>query len=324
MKTTYLGTELRSPVIVGSSPYTSTPWGVERCADAGAGAVVLKSIFEEQILHETAALERESQSPYGDAAAYLERYLGDDYRSRFLTLVADAVRRVDIPVIASINCIGDDDRWIDYAAAMTAAGAYAVELNIFLQPAEIRTSAAELEQRYVNIARKVAERIEAPVSVKLPMRFTNLYRVADALLGAGVRGAVLFNRYFEPDVDIDRIAFVEGSPYSHPSELRNALRTAAVASALLPQLDFALSTGIHDGEAAVKALLCGARAVQLCTALHHEGYGVIGRIGRAIDLWAERHGFASIDEFRGRLDRRRCDTPLFERVQYMKYFPEEP
>ncbi len=323
MKTAYLDLELRSPVIVASSPYTATLAGLERCAAAGAGAVVLKSIFEEQILHETVALEREAASMYGDTSEYLERYLDDHYRAQYLALLSDTAARLGIPVVASINCIADDDRWIDYAALTAEAGAAAIELNIFIQPTDRHAAAADLERMYAEIAGKVTARVSIPVSVKLAMRFTNLLHVADMLLSRGVRGAVLFNRFFEPDVDIERIAFTESDPYSHPSELRNVLRTVAMASAALPQLDFAVSTGVHDGPAAIKALLCGARAVEICTAIHRGGYEAIGRIGRCIDEWAARQGFDSIEAFRGRLSFDRCDSPLFQRVQYMKYFPSE-
>lgn len=323
MKTSYLDLELRSPVIVASSPYTATTAALERCAAAGAGAVVLKSIFEEQILHETIALEREAASMYGDTAEYLERYLDDQYRAQYLAMLSDAASRLGIPVIASINCIAADGRWIDYAAQTAEAGAAAIELNIFIQPTDRHLSAAVLEGMYAEIAGKVTAAVSIPVSVKLATRFTNLLHVADMLVSRGVRGAVLFNRFFEPDVDIDRIAFTEGDPYSHPTELRNVLRTVAIASAALPQMDFAVSTGVHDGEAAVKALLCGARAVEVCTAIRHEGYEVIGRIDRFIDEWAARQGFDSIEAFRGRLSFDRCESPLFPRVQYMKYFPSD-
>lgn len=321
MKTTYLGLELPSPVIAGSSPYTASLSNLERCAAAGAGAVVLKSIFEEQILHESASMERYSESVYGDAAGYLERYLGEDYKARTLQLLRDASSRLAIPVIGSINCIGTDDRWTEYAAAMEQAGAAALELNIFLQPTDPRMPAATIEGNYLEIAAKVTARVTIPVAVKLPLRFTNMLHVADGLLARGVRGAVCYNRFFEPDIDIERIAFTESSPYSEPAELRNVLRSVGIASAVLPQLDFAVSTGVHDGPAAVKALLCGARAVEICTAIHNTGYEAFGRINSFIDAWAADHGFRDIGEFRGRLDFRNHPTELYQRVQYMKYYP---
>lgn len=321
MKATYLGLELASPVIVSSSPYTATLANIEKCAANGAGAVVLKSIFEEQILRHAASLEQISDSPYGDAGDYLQRYLGEDYKAGFLQLIADARAAVRIPVIASINCVAAGDEWIEYAAAMADAGASAIELNIFIQPVDAARSSQELERFYVTIAQRVSAAVKIPVSVKLAMRFTNVVAMANALESVGVKGAVLFNRFFEPDVDVERMTYVDGSPYSEASELRNVLRTTAICAGALPRMDFSVSTGVHDGEAAVKALLCGAAAVQVCTAIHRDGFGAIARMNDWIDAWAARHGVTALDDFRGRLDFRNCDSDLFQRVQYMKYFP---
>jgi hypothetical protein len=159
--------------------------------------------------------------------------------------------------------------------------------------------------------------------VKLPMRLTNVLAVADSLLARGARGVVMFNRFFEPDIDVERMAFVNGNPFSEPAELRNVLRSVALCSTALPQLDVAVSTGVHDGEAAVKALLCGANAVQVCSAIHEKGFGVIAGINRFIEQWAERHGFESLGEFRGRMDYGNAESDVYQRVQYMKYFPHD-
>ena len=318
MKAKDLGLELSSPVIVSSSPYTSTVQHVEQCARQGAGAVVLKSIFEEQILREAASLER--MQGYGDAGEYLERYLGDAYKNEFLQLVQGAAA-TGVPVIASINCVGAGDAWVEYARSMQQAGAAALELNIFLLPTDRHASAQQLEQAYADIVRKVAAEVTIPVSVKLPMRLTNVLAVGDALLARGARGVVLFNRFFEPDIDIEKMSFVAGDPFSQPSELRNVLRSTALCAHALPQLDVAVSTGVHDGEAAVKALLCGAAAVQVCTAIHLHGYEAIGTISRFVDEWAARHGFDTLDAFRGRMDYGSAEGDVYQRVQYMKYFP---
>ncbi len=322
MKTTYLGLELRSPVIVATSPYTADAKNIERCVRHGAGAVVIKSIFEEQIVRQAAALSNLSpDAGMGDAGEYLERYLGDEYLTRHLQILT-AARETGVPVIGSINCIAGSDGWADYAVAMKQAGASALELNIFLQPTDRHLSAVELERTYADTVCKVAEAVAIPIAVKLPQRLTNVLAVADSLLGCGARGVVLFNRFFEPDIDIEQLAFTVGSPYSHSSELRNVLRTIALCATAVPQLDIAVSTGVHDGKAAVKALLCGARAVQLCTAIHLFGYPIIGEVDAFIDAWADRHGFASIEEFRGRMDYGHAADDTYQRTQYMKYYRE--
>jgi len=325
MKTCYLGLELRSPVVIASSPYTAQAAHIEHCAAQGAGAVVLKSIFEEQILRHAAWLERSSAAAApasADAGEYLERYLGDAYRADYLHLIGRA-RDTGIPVIASINCLGRDPSWMEYAAETERAGASALELNIFLPPADHHAAAAEIERNYAEIVRGVASAVSIPVAVKLPLRLTNFLHTADALLARGARGIVLFNRFFEPDIDIERLAFVPGDPYSHPGELRNVLRSAAFATRALPQLDVAVSTGVHDGEAAVKAILAGARAVEICTAIHRFGYETIGRMNHFIDRWAEVHGFANVEEFRARMDYGDPDDELAQRVQYMRFFPAQ-
>ena len=303
MKAKYLGLDLSSPIVVSSSPYTASIGNVEQCVRNGAGAVVLKSIFEEQIYRQAASLDR--MEGYGDAGEYLERYLGEAYKAELLELVSDAAK-TGIPVIGSINC-----------------AASALELNIFLLPTDRRASAQEIESHYAGIVRKVVAEVTIPVSVKLPMRLTNVLSVGDALLGRGAGGLVLYNRFFEPDIDIEKMCLVNGDPFSEPGELRNVLRSTALCAHALPQLDIAVSTGVHDGAAAVKSLLCGAAAVQVCTAIHKYGYEVIGEMNRFIDAWAARQGFESLDEFRGRMDYGSSEGDFYQRVQYMKYFPHD-
>ena len=247
MKAKYLGLELASPVIVSSSPYTASVQNIERCVREGAGAVVLKSIFEEQILREAASLDR--MEGYGDAGEYLERYLGDAYKGEFLQLVQGAAA-TGVPAIASINCIGAGDAWIEYAEAMQAAGAAALELNVFLLPTDRHAGAQELEQAYADIVRKVAAAVTVPVSVKLPMRLTNVLSVGDALLARGARGVVLYNRFFEPDIDVEKMCFVAGDPFSEPSELRNVLRSPCAAAARRGRFDGrARRRGCREGAA---------------------------------------------------------------------------
>lgn len=318
MKAKYLGLDLSSPVVVSSSPYTASLHNVRQCVSNGAGAVVLKSIFEEQIYRQAASLD--TMQGYGDAGEYLERYLGEAYKAELLELLAGAAE-TGVPVIGSINCAGAGDAWIEYAAAMQQAGASALELNIFLLPTDRLAGAQQIEQQYADIVRKVADAVRIPVSVKLPMRLTNVLSVGDSLLARGAAGLVLYNRFFEPDIDIEKMCFESSDPFSQPSELRNVLRSTALCAHALPQLDIAVSTGVHDGAAAVKALLCGAAAVQVCTAIHKEGFGAIGAINRFIDEWAARQGFDSLGEFRGRMDYGSSEGEFYQRVQYMRYFP---
>lgn len=321
IETSYLGLRLKSPVIAASSPFTSKAERIVELERAGVGAVVLKSIFEEQITGEAASLER--YSDYPEAAEYLSRYIGGDYVRGFADMVAELKRNVEIPVIASLNC-ASDGAWIDYAKTVEQAGADALELNIFIQPHSTEVSGAEIEEIYFRIVGDVAGRIEIPVSVKLAYRFTNVFNVASELYNRGAKGFVLFNRMFEPDIDIDRMEVVAAAPLSEASELRNSIRSIAFASSLMPQADFAVSTGVHNGDDVVKCLLAGANAVQICTALYNGGMKVIGEMNSRVAAWMEDHGYDTVDQFRGLMNARLApDRDAYGRVQYMRFFPSE-
>ncbi len=317
--TTYLGLELPGPVIVGSSPFTADADKIASLAQHGAGAVVLKSIFEEQIAGEAASLER--YSDYPEAADYLHRYIGENNLERHLELIAAAKSRVEIPVIASINCYSDGD-WIEYARRMVDAGADALELNIYLLPTDMNLSSDAIESGYLDTVSRVTAAVSVPVSVKLGMRFTNIGRIAMEAYYRKARGVVMYNRFFEPDIDVDSMRLVStGSALSHPSELRNALRTVAMCSSQLPALDIAVSTGVHSGEDAVKALLAGASAVQVCSTLFLHGLDVIGEINSYLARWMRTHTFPTVGSFRGALSfREYFDKNAYLRVQYMKTF----
>jgi dihydroorotate dehydrogenase (fumarate) len=321
LETTYLGLKLTSPVIAASSPFTSNVERIEKLADAGIGAVVLKSIFEEQIAGETASMER--YSDYPEAADYLSRYVGADYIGGFINMIEEAKKQVSIPIIASINCISDG-AWIDYAQTIEQAGADAVELNIFIQPHTTDLTGADVEALYGRIVENVVSRVSIPVSVKLASRFTNVFNVATALYDRGARGFVLFNRLFEPDIDIDQMEVVASSALSATSELRGSIRSVEFGAALMPQVDFAVSTGVLTGDDVVKCLLAGARATQICTALYNGGSQVVGEMNSRIATWMEKHGYDTIEQFRGLMNARLAtNSDAYGRVQYMRFFPIE-
>lgn len=321
IETTYLGLRLKSPVIAASSPFTSKVDRIVELEKAGVGAVVLKSIFEEQIAGEAASLEQ--YSDYPEAAEYLERYIGGDYVQGFVDMIKELKGRVSIPVIASINC-ASDGAWIDYARTIEQAGADAIELNIFIQPHAADLTAQQVENVYADIVGDVVKKVKIPVSVKLSYRFTNVFNVASGLYNRGAKGFVLFNRMFEPDIDIDRMEVVAAAPLSEASELRNSIRSIAFASSLMPQVDFVVSTGVHTGEDVVKCLLAGAKAVQVCTALYNDGMKVVGEMNSAVAAWMEDHGYDTVKDFRGLMNARLApNSDAYGRVQYMRFFPIE-
>jgi dihydroorotate dehydrogenase (fumarate) len=321
LTTTYLGLKLSSPVIAASSPFTSKVDRIAKLADAGIGAVELKSIFEEQIAGEAASLER--YSDYPEAADYLSRYVGADYVGGFITMIEQLKKEVAVPVIASINCTSAG-AWVDYARTIEAAGADALELNIFVQPHTTGLSAAEVEALYGQIVESVVAQVSIPVSVKLASRFTNVFNVAEALYDRGAKGFVLFNRLFEPDIDIDRMEVTASSALSAAGELRNSIRSVAIGSSLMPQVDFAVSTGVLTGDDVVKCLLAGARATQICTAIYNGGSQIVGEMNARVDSWMDEHGYDTIDGFRGLMNARLApNSDAYGRVQYMRFFPIE-
>lgn len=317
----YLGLELDNPIVAASSPLTASADRIERLAEAGVGAVVLKSVFEEQIAGETAMQQHYDDAP--EAADYLREYLGEDYLKGHLELIREAKRRVSAKVIASINCVGAG-AWLDYARRIEQAGADALQLNIALLPASADETAAEIEKRYLDVVAAVTGAVDIPVSVKLGPRFTNVLNLCREIYYRGAKGVVMFNRFYEPDIRTDDMEFIPSDSLSERSELRNNLRWIALASAEVEALDIAAATGIHTGDDVVKALLAGARAVEVCTAIYRDGVDVVGAMKRGLAAWMDAHNFASVDEFRGRLNaKNHLDDAAFDRLQYMKFFPQE-
>lgn len=317
----YLGLELRNPIIVSSSPFTSSVDKIERIAEHGAGAVVLKSVFEEQINGETSFLERFNDYP--EAADYLHGYISDDYLMSHLDVIYQSKKLVNIPIIASINCTGSG-RWIEYAKKIEQAGADALELNIYILPTNAKESSAEIEQKYLDIVATVTSTISIPVSVKLGVRFTNVLSVAREIYNRNGRGVVLYNRFFEPDIDIKNMTVTSSETISLPGELRNSLRSTALCTAEVPQIDISVSTGVHTGEDVIKSLLVGAKTVQVCSALYIHGINVIADMQKFVGNWMDTNSYATIDEFRAKLSAKdESRSELFQRAQYMRYFPRE-
>lgn len=315
----YLGLDLKNPFVASSSPLTASIEKIEELYKAGIGAVVLKSIFEEQITGEAAVLRR--YNDYAEAAAYLRTYIGSDYVKSFTELIKEAKQRTDIPVIASINC-ATEGKWMDYARKIQEAGADALELNVFFLPTNPKIEGNDIVDKYLHLIEKVVSSVNIPVSVKLSMRFTNILNVTQQIYFRRAKGVVMYNRFFEPDIDIDKMEYVPADGLSSPKELHNSLRDIAVTSAIVPGLDISASTGIHSGEDAVKAILAGAKTVQLCSTILKNGMGAIGRMNDFVVEWMDRNTFDDVSDFCGLMNKKeRLDDPALERVQYMKYFP---
>jgi dihydroorotate dehydrogenase (fumarate) len=314
----YLGLNMRNPVIVSSSGLTSTPDKIRLLEEAGAGAVVLKSLFEEQINYEAGSLIMNHDYP--EAEDYIKNYTKSHSVENYLSLITGAKKLVSIPVIASVNCVSVSD-WTGFSKRIEQAGADALELNVYFLPTDKFTPSADFEQIYFDLARKVTGIVSIPVSIKLGYHFTNVLGIVDRLYSLGVRGAVLFNRFYEPDIDIERMKLTSADVFSTASDLRHSLRWVAMVSDKVKNIDISASTGIHSSEAVVKQLLAGASSVQVCSLLYRKGIGEIAKLTGGLGEWMKRKGYRTIDEFRGRMSYKNIPDPsAYERSQFMKYF----
>jgi dihydroorotate dehydrogenase (fumarate) len=323
ISTTYLGLKLASPIIVGSSGLTDKPEKIVQLEKSGAGAVVLKSIFEEEILMEYEhVLAEETSNRYKDD--YLDYF---DYRIKeinienYLDLIVQTKKQVKIPVIASINC-STSHEWTYFAKRIQDAGADALELNIFILPSILAQSAEHIEQTYLQIIRAVRNEIKIPIAVKMSYYFSNLAGMISELSHCNINGLVLFNRSYSPDIDIDKMEITSSGVFSTPKDLTISLRWIAIMANRV-KCDLAASTGVHDGKAVVKQILAGANAVQVVSAIYEHGPTFIETMNTGLKEWMERKKFKTINDFRGLLSQERQVNPaLFERVQFMKYFSD--
>jgi len=320
LSTTYMGLKLRNPIVVGSSGLTDSGEGVKRCEDAGAGAVVLKSIFEEQILAELEDLRdvgSELEFQHAEAADYITRYGRENAVDHYIELVREARDAVDIPVIASVHCVSPGG-WVEFAERVAAAGADAIELNVYVLPSDITMDGRDYEEIYVDILADVKRASPVPVALKIGRSFSGLAHMAHDLAGAGADALVLFNRFARIDFDTEAMKVMPGPYLSHPDELLVPLRWISILYGRVP-CDMAASTGVHDGTSLLKAILGGAAAAQMCSALYREGVEHIGAVLDGLEQWMDGHDAADIASIRGRMSRASSeDGEAYERVQFMK------
>ena len=317
----YMGLGLKSPVIVSSGPLTQNIVSLKKAEDAGAGAVVLKSIFEEQIEKDVSS-ELESNAEYlGHSEESYAAFSRDRYIDRYMKLLTEAKKTLSIPVIASVNA-KTMDNWIEYAERFVKCGADGIELNYYPISSESGVSGAEVDKKILAFASKARAAIDGPLSIKIGYKYSSLANIISSLDKIGVDGIVLFNRFFRPDIDIEEIQISAGSPVSEPSEYGEALRWIGLMSGEV-KADLCGNTGIHNGETAVKMLLSGAKAVEICTAVIQKGFSVIGEINSFIDDWMGRHGYSSLDDFIGLLSQEHiADGWKWERTQFLKTIGE--
>ncbi|HUT64598.1 MAG TPA: dihydroorotate dehydrogenase-like protein [Spirochaetota bacterium] len=319
LTTIYLGMELRNPVIAGSSGLTNDVENLKELEKYGAGAVVLKSIFEEQILMETQEEVRASDlGIHPEAAGYLTTMTKEHSVYRYLDLIEKAKKAVSIPVIASVNCLTDGE-WTTFAKRIQEAGADALELNILITDYKENDSRT-IEKNYFKIVDKVMGIVDIPIALKVSTLFSNIPQMLTALSRTGAAGLVLFNRYWSPDIDLDEMTITSGSVYSSPDEITVPIRWIGLLSELI-ECDISGTTGVHDGNGVVKLVVAGATTVQVCSALYVNGLEYIGTIVNQVDNWLSAHGYKSLEEIRGLLGSKSpAERKVFGRAQFMKYY----
>lgn len=319
----YLGLTLKNPLIVGSCGLTSSVENIKQIEKNGAAAVVLKSLFEEEILVETEEkLEEAKKNPLiytelSETLDYVDLHTKEDNLRSYLNLIRDAKKETLIPIIASINCISDTE-WIDFASKIQEAGADAIELNIFLNP--VTNENTDFDKTIGKIIKKVLKNVSIPVSVKLSNCFTNLGQTLTKVSESGISGMVLFNRFYATDIDVDYFYLTPANRFSSPDEHVKPLRYIALLADKV-NCSLAASTGIHHGNAFIKQILAGADAVQVVSALYLHGIEHIATILDELEKWMFSKRFNSIGQFKGKMSYKNIPNPsAYERMQFMKHY----
>ena len=325
LKTRYLGLELESPLVPGASPLMEDLSNIKKMEDAGASAVVLHSLFEEQLTHESKELHHyttEGTESFAEALTYFpdpgEFKIGPD---QYLDHIRKAKASVGIPVIASLNG-SSSGGWTKYAKQMAEAGADALELNIYYIPTDPKLTAEDVESTYVDVLKAVKAEVSTPVSVKLSPFFSSLAHTATRLDQAGADGLVLFNRFYQPDIDLDELKVKTNTLLSTPQAMRLPLRWIAILHGHV-QADLAATSGIHTASDCIKMLMAGAKATQLCAVLLKKGIGEIRSIEESMRHWMEEHEYESVEQMQGSMSQQKVDDPsAFERAHYMRALRE--
>jgi dihydroorotate dehydrogenase (fumarate) len=319
--TSYLGLKLKSPIVPSAGPLSEDVSKIKEMEDAGAGAVVLYSLFEEQLEHDALELEHHTSSPaesYAEATSYFPEPF--EYKTgpeEYLEHIRKAKDAVDIPVIASLNgkSLGG---WIDYAKKMEEAGADALELNIYELATDINKRCEEVEKKYIHILRRVSSEIKIPIAVKMHPFFSSVANMANELSKAGANGLVLFNRFYQPDINLETLEVEPNVILSTPMAMRLPLRWIAVLHGRI-KADLAATSGIYSEEDVIKMIMAGANVTQVLACLLKFGIGHIADIIAKMEKWMEEKEYESVDQMRGSMSYMNVDDPSkFERANYMK------
>jgi len=322
LNTVFAGLNLKNPIIAASSGLTQSVSQINELANAGVAAVVLKSIFEEEILMEMEQVQHQmvgQLSVFPETRDFLDEEPHIDLIRDHIQLIAEAKASVNIPIIASINCVSNQ-KWTYIAAEFEKAGADAIELNLFSLPSDMNRPAGEIEQMYLDLVDEVCNSVKIPVILKVSPYFTSLGQMLKKFSLLPIKGIVLFNRYYSPDIDIVHKKLVSSFVLSAPSEIALPLRWTAITSQQL-NISLAASTGIHSTSDVIKLLLAGSSAVQIASVIYESGAEIIGKMLSELQIWMQQNDYHSIGDFKGKLSLgRQNDAAEWERVQFMREF----
>ncbi len=323
LKSYFAGLELRNPIIAASCSLTGSAKNNQSLAEAGVGAIVLKSLFEEDIVREMESLST-STLEHAEAADYMQAYVASNALNNYITLIKESKKLCgETPIIASINC-NTEGEWVNFAKAIAASGADALELNIMSIECSPTAEDGEVERKHIDIARAICSTIEIPVIIKLGAAISNHVSLVSRLLACGVKGIVMFNRLYQTDIDIDQMSYQNGAILGNAQDFATPLRYIAITSAAVAKMPLALSGGVQSGECIIKALLAGASAVEVCSTLYRQGNDVKAWVEAALDKieeWQEKTGYSKVDEYVGAMNNN-SDEHRDEvmRSQFLKHF----
>ncbi len=322
LTTKYLGLNLKSPIVIGSSELNNSVARIKKHEEAGAGAVVLKSLFEEQILMDIDAQRLNNMyNTYDAVEQQLGYYLKKHTIGNYLDLIKEAKAEVNIPIIASINCVSSKE-WIDFAKDVEKAGADALEINMFILPSNADEDSKSIEKKYFDIAQKLTSTVSIPVSLKIGSYFSGLANFVQKLSYTDIKGLVLFNKFYTPTIDIEKEEIVSSSVFSNAEDNSMPLRWIGILNNRV-SCDLASSTGVHTGKEVISNILVGANAVQMVSSIFKNGNEQITKSLAELNDWMDKKGYKTIEEFRGKLSQEEASNPqLLERVQFMKYFAD--
>jgi dihydroorotate dehydrogenase (fumarate) len=322
--TTYMGLKLKNPIVASSSGLTNSLKDIISLEASGVSAVVIKSLFEEEIIMEAEDNMNRMQSSgfiYPETMEYFNFDEIEDPVANFLKLISDSKKAVSIPIIASINCVSAE-KWPEFAKRIQEAGADGIELNIFALPTDFDRSAEETDKFYFDVIERVTKLVTIPVGVKISYYNTSLGSFIKRLSETPIKSVVLFNRFYSPDFDIHNFEFTSSNVFSNPAELALPLRWIAIMADRV-SCDLAASTGVHDGKSVIKVLLAGASIAQIASTLYKNGFGQVQIMLNQLEIWMKEQEYTSINDFKGKMSQSKTYNPAaFDRVQFMKFFRE--